>query len=179
MLGALLRALDQLEEAVQLEQLLPRFLLERSPARECLPRQLDEFDLRVGEPDDAGAAMARAVRMFDAELFEEQDATALACQRVRRGRAHDPGSDHDDLGLQPGQATRFRRTPIPSISSSTTSPRWSQRPSPCSRMQPVPTVPDPRTSPARRRVLRAAWATIASQEWCMSPMFPRERSSPF
>ena len=40
----------------------------------------------------------------------------------------------------------------------------SQRPSPCSRMQPVPTVPEPRTSPAQSSVFRAACATSASQE---------------
>ena len=85
------------------------------------------------------------------------------------------GWDLDPLGglVAPARrATRFRSTPIPSISSSTTSPRWSQRPSPCSRMQPVPTVPEPRMSPGRRRVLRAACATIASHEWCIVPLEP-------
>ena len=58
------------------------------------------------------------------------------------------------------EATRFRSTPMPSISSSTSSPGSSQRPSPCSRMQPPPTVPDPITSPARSPgVLRAAAAS--------------------
>src|SRR5947207_1304010 len=74
---------------------------------------------------------------------------------------------------------RLRSTPIPSTSSSTTSPGCSQRSSPCSRMHPVPTVPEPRTSPGRSLVLRAACATIASQEWYMSARLPRDRSSPF
>ena len=46
------------------------------------------------------------------------------------------------------EVIRLRSTPIPSISSSTSSPACSQRPSPCSRMQPRPTVPEPITSPA-------------------------------
>ena len=135
---------------VQLEQLLARLLLELPPTRECLLRQLDELDLRVRKPNDARPAVARAVLVADVELLEEQDVTALACQRVRSRRAHDPCPDDGDFCLHPGQAMRFRRTPIPSTSSSTTSPRCSQRPSPCSRMQPVPTVPEPRMSPGRR-----------------------------
>ena len=46
-----------------------------------------------------------------------------------------------------GRADGVRSTPMPSISSSTTSPGRSQRPSPCSRMHPLPTVPEPSTSP--------------------------------
>ena len=44
----------------------------------------------------------------------------------------------------------------PRFSSSTSSPGTSQRPSPCSSMQPPPTVPDPITSPSQqpRRVAR-------------------------
>ncbi len=43
----------------------------------------------------------------------------------------------------------------------------------------MPTVPDPSTSPARSRVFLAACSTMRAHGWCMSPMFPRERSSPF
>ncbi len=41
--------------------------------------------------------------------------------------------------------TRLRNTPMPSTSSSTTSPCWRNRS--CSRPQPPPTVPDPSISP--------------------------------
>src|SRR6266566_9397837 len=85
-------------------------------------------------------------------------------------------SESDYVGFGP---TRFRSTPIPSASSSTTSPGCSQRPSPCSRMQPVPTVPEPITSPGTSCVFAEARSMIASHEWYMSPIFPRERSSPF
>ncbi len=50
---------------------------------------------------------------------------------------------------------------MPSTSISTTSPGCSQRPSLCSRMLPVPTVPEPMMSPGRSSVFRAAWARIA------------------
>ena len=63
---------------------------------------------------------------------------------LRRRRAADGIAEHAD----------------PSTSSSTTSPGCSHRPSPCSRMQPVPTVPEPRTSPGRSVVFRAACARM-------------------
>ena len=46
-------------------------------------------------------------------------------------------------------------------------------------MQPVPTVPEPSTSPGSSLVFCAACATIASHVWCMSARLPRDRSSPF
>src|ERR1700730_2062637 len=56
----------------------------------------------------------------------------------------------------------FRNTPMPSISSSMMSPRRNQGCTsvPSSSRQPVPTVPEPSTSPARRRALREAQAII-------------------
>src|SRR5207244_3643711 len=52
-LRALLRPLDELEETVQLEQLLPRFPFELAPPREGLLGELDELRLWVREADDA------------------------------------------------------------------------------------------------------------------------------
>ena len=43
---------------------------------------------------------------------------------------------------------------------------------------PLPTVPEPITSPGRSVVLRAACASSASQLWYIAPRLPRERSSP-
>src|SRR6185503_4904074 len=103
---------------------------------------------------------------------------ALARERVGGREPHHARSDDGDsirlpLAEKPHHPgflpTRFRSTPIPSTSSSTTSPGWSQRPSPCSRMQPVPTVPEPITSPGTSWVLAEARSRIASHEWYMSP----------
>ena len=96
---ALPRALDQLEQPVQLEQLLPRLLLELPPAGERLLRQLDELDLRVRKPDDPRPAMARAVLVADVELLEEEDVVASACERIGGRGSHDPRADDNDLCL--------------------------------------------------------------------------------
>src|SRR5581483_11635520 len=71
---------------------------------------------------------------------------------------------------------RFRRTPMRSISSSTTSPGESERPS--SSPQPVPTVPEPRISPGWSVSDRLTKAMTSSKRWCMAPLWPRLHSSP-
>jgi hypothetical protein len=47
-----------------------------------------------------------------------------------------------------------------------------------SSRQPEPTVPEPITSPGRRRVDREAWAMIAPQPWWIEASSPRLRSCP-
>src|SRR5437763_10488484 len=80
-------------------------------------------------------------------------------------RVHPPESlsEADAINRVPTHYTiRFRKTPMPSISNSMTSSRWNQgcTPVPISSRHPVPTVPEPRTSPTRRRALRVAQAII-------------------
>ena len=107
-------------------------------------------DLRVRAAELERARTLQALRL-------QHDAVAERARGDRRRPMRDAG---EHAGRRPNvvgadHATRFERTPMPSISSSTTSPRCSQRPSPCSRMHPVPTVPDPITSPGSNTVLRA------------------------
>src|SRR5205823_3611383 len=172
--GALLERANDLDEAVQLEHRLAGFGFELPPEAERLLREPHVLGLRVGEPEDPRAPVARAPIVADPELLVDRHLMAAALQRPARGKTHHPSADHRD-----SHAIRFLRMPIPSTSSSTSSPGRSQRSSPCSRMQPVPTVPEPITSPGRNSVFRAAWARIASHDQYMSPRFPRERSSPF
>ena len=71
----------------------------------------------------------------------------------------------------------LRKVPSRSTVSSTTSPGLSQPPTASgvnSRMQPVPTVPEPRTSPGRSSVSRLAWASICGHVQYMLPALPRE-----
>ena len=65
-------------------------------------------------------------------------------------------------GIHGCRTTRLRNVPSRSMVSSTTSPGLSQPPTASgvsSRMQPVPTVPEPSTSPGRSSVSRLAWAS--------------------
>jgi hypothetical protein len=98
-LRALSRILDELEESVQLEQLLARLLLQLVPAREGLFRQLHELDLGICEPHDPRAAMARAARVTDAELLENNDVVPVPRERARGRTAHDPRADDRNVHL--------------------------------------------------------------------------------
>ena len=75
-----------------------------------------------------------------------------------------------------------RKVPSRSIDSSTTSPGWSQPPA-CSgvssRMQPVPTVPEPITSPGRSVASRLACASNCGQVQYIVPELPRDSKRPF
>jgi hypothetical protein len=92
------RIVDELEQAVQLEQLDARVALELAPARKRLLRELDELHLGIGEAHDPRAPVTRAARVADLELLIEDDVVPVAGERVRGGRAHDPRSDDCDLG---------------------------------------------------------------------------------
>ena len=95
---ALGKIVDELQQAVQLQELDAGFTLELVPAGERLLRQLDELHLRVREPNDARASVTRAARVADLELLVEDDVMAVARKRVCGGRAHDPRADDSDLG---------------------------------------------------------------------------------
>ena len=114
-------------------------------------------DLGVGAAKLERARTLQALRLEHDVLAERarRDGRRPVCDACQdaRGCANVVGPDH---------VIRLESTPMPSISSSTTSPRCSQRPSPCSRMHPVPTVPDPITSPGSNWVFRAACSTSAA-----------------
>src|SRR4029077_9976687 len=112
--------------------------LELPPEPHRLLREPHVFGLGVREPEDPGTPMARPARVSDLELLVDSRLDPAPLERPARRKAHHPRSDNGN-----SHAIRFRRMPIPSTSSSPTSPGWSQRSSPCSRMQPVPTVPEP------------------------------------
>src|SRR5204863_5442070 len=95
---ALVEIADELQEPVQLEQLDSGLLLEPAPARERLPRELDELEVRICEPHDARAPVAGAARVPDLELLVQRDVAALAREGIRRRRAHDPRADYRDVG---------------------------------------------------------------------------------
>src|SRR3954470_4053707 len=172
--GRFLERPHDLDEPLQVEHRLAALGLELAPEPERLLRQPHVLVLGVGEPEDPRAPVAGAVGIADLELLVDDGLVPAPLERPSRGEPHHARADDRDF-----HRMRFFRIPMPSISSSTSSPGRSQRSSPCSRMQPVPTVPEPRMSPGRSSVLRPACATIASHEWYMSPRFPRERSSPF
>src|SRR5207249_8139293 len=115
---------------------------ELAPELERLLSKPHVLGLRVGQPEDPRAAVTRAVRVPDRELLVDDDVVPATPQRPPGGETHHPSAEHRD-----SHRIRFLRMPIPSTSSSTSSPGRSQRSSPCSRMQPVPTVPEPITSP--------------------------------
>src|SRR3954466_8171288 len=86
------------------------------------------------------------------------------------------------LGRPGHQAMRVSSRPSPCASIATLSPGSRKRsPSsgPSSSRQPPLSVPEPSTSPARRRVSRAAWATISGHGKCCSPAWHTDSSSPF
>src|SRR3954468_17058150 len=80
-------------------------------------------ELDVALPRNFAAAL---IGRLDARIEKASRKRALA----RLARFSGRSAQGDDYRFAP---TRFRRTPIPSISSSTSSPGSSQRPSPCSR----------------------------------------------
>src|SRR5438445_20125 len=147
---------DQLQQPVELEQ-LPELFLHLPPAAHRLLGEPHPLDLWVREANDPRAAVARPVEVADPELLVHHDLLASAGEGARGRETHHPRPDDGDLhgrsrGVsRPRAPTRFRSTPMCSTSSSTTSPGSSQRSSPCSRMQPVPTVPEPSTSPGSSR----------------------------
>src|SRR3954453_17436058 len=76
-------------------------------------------------------------------------------QAIRLARVRTPLGGNDIGQLQvPFRPIVLRRTPMPSISSSTTSPSWSQRSS--SSPDPPAAVPEPKTSPGCSVWLREA-----------------------
>src|SRR3954470_3458435 len=171
--GRFLEGPHDLDEPLQVEHRLAALDLELAPEPERLLRQPHVLVLGVGEPEDPRAPVAGAVRVADLELLVDDGLVAAPLERLSRGEPHHARADDRDF-----HRMRFFRIPMPSISSSTSSPGRSQRSSPCSRMQPVPTQPEPITSPGRSSVLRAARSTSSSHSQCMSPRLPRERSSP-
>src|SRR5262245_58998134 len=87
-------------------------------------------------------------------------------------------------GLKAGRSIRniqraiaFRRIPIPSTSSSMTSPACSHRP--CSMPEPPVTVPDPHTSPGWMVSLLETYAIRSSKENWRPPLELSVHSSPF
>ena len=122
----------------------PLSRLELAPAGERLLREPHPLRLRIREPEDPRPAVARPALVPELELLVDDDVVRPRGAAPRRSRARSRPLRRPRR--QP-RRTVFRSTPIPSTSSSTTSPCCSQRPSPCSRMQPVPTVPEPSTSP--------------------------------
>ena len=130
----------------------------RPPARGC-PTRTRRTRRPVGQRRDLVVRAAELERAAALQVLRLQRRRARrACASVIGGvRCATPSSTRAAARTSSGadHAIVFRRTPMPSISSSTTSPRCSQRPSPCSRMQPLPTVPEPITSPGREdRVAR-------------------------
>ena len=129
------RELDDLDQPVELEQRLAGLPLELAPERERLLREPHVLILCVGEPEDPRAAVARPVRVPDLELLVDDRFVPAAFQRPSGREPHHAPADDRDLHARI-VPIRLRRTPMPSTSSSTTSPGCSQRSSPCSRMQP-------------------------------------------
>ena len=97
-------------------------------------------------------------------------------QILRHGRRSETGC------LQGCGTTRLRKVPSRSIESSTKSPGLSQPPATSgvsSRMQPVPTVPEPITSPGRKVASRLACASSCGHVQYIEPEFPRDNNRPF
>src|SRR6185503_12359960 len=104
----------------------------------------------------------------DLHAFLLQPERHLVADALRLGGSGDDGRLHF--------TTRLRRMPMPSTSSSTTSPGLRKRI--CSRPQPLPTVPEPKNSPACRVSEREACAMQSSKVHFMSRELPRPHSSP-
>ena len=107
-----------------------------------------------GESDDF-----LVVDPFALEARVAGDGRCAACAGSSRVEDRAAWTFLRDLVLVQGWATtRLRKVPSRSIASSTTSPGLSQPPAASgvsSRMQPVPTVPEPSTSPGRKRGVAA------------------------
>ena len=132
--------------------------------------------------------MARAAVVADRELLVDDGLVPAPLERPAGGETHHAGADDRDPHRRSPDTMFGSSTPMPPriselpIHSELDLRRrgCSQRSSPCSRMQPVPTVPEPSTSPGpqlgvARRLREDRTPTSGS----MSPRFPRERSSPF
>src|SRR5207244_12773003 len=76
--GASTRLDDHLEQAVELEHLQPALLLELAPATKRVLRQPDPLRVRIREPEDARAAVARASIVADLELLVDRDLPAAS-----------------------------------------------------------------------------------------------------
>ena len=85
-----------LEQTVELEQLLARFRFELAPARERLLRKPHPVWLRIGEAEDARAAVARTARVVSLELLMDHDLASRARERARSRKAHHSGPDYGD-----------------------------------------------------------------------------------
>src|SRR5712691_2791048 len=116
-----LDARAKLEEPVQLEQFATRLALEVPPAGERLLGEHDPVLLRIGEPKDPSAAVARPARMAVVELLVQRDVGTARGKRPRGGGAHDTRPDDRDL-RHCAATMRFRNTPISASETSTVSP---------------------------------------------------------
>src|SRR5262249_25821577 len=114
-----LRTRADLDEAVETEHRTSRLPFEVAPAGECLLGELDPVPVRIREAEDAGAPVARPVRVVELELLEEGDVRAPCGERPRRRAAHDACADDGDARHR---TSVLRNTPMPGTSSSTVSP---------------------------------------------------------
>ena len=91
---ALRRIVDELQQAVQLQQADAGLPLELAPTRKRLLRQLDELDLGICQTHDSRPPVARAARVADLELLVQRDLVPIAREGVRGCRAHDSRTDN-------------------------------------------------------------------------------------
>src|SRR5439155_26531971 len=113
-----LNARRELDKPVQLEQLGPGLLLELAPARERLLCERDPGRVRVREPEDPRAPVARAARRARLELLVERDVGATLGERPGGGTAHHARPDDCDYwscqaisnrNVSPGPLSRISR----------------------------------------------------------------------
>src|SRR5581483_12108054 len=103
----------QLEHPVQVEELLTALPLELAPPLQRLLREPHPLLLRVGEPEDPGAPVARAAGVAELELLVDDGVVSGAPERPRGGEPVQARADDGDLSHAVRPCSAARRSPRP------------------------------------------------------------------